>query len=84
MPRGVYDRTAAKTRTTKSTIRQFAEFCLRDDIATQLESIEEPWMLAIELFRQETGIEIRPQTAKNQAGKWMMFGGKVYRIKKQK
>jgi len=83
MPRGVYDRTTAKSRTTKSTIRQFAEFCLREDVARQLESIEEPWLLAVNLFEQETGISIRPQTAKNQANKWIKLNGQVYRIKKQ-
>ena len=65
MPRGVYDRSQAKSRTSKSIIKHFAEFCLRDDIATQLESIEELWMLAIELFRQETGIRSNVQKKKS-------------------
>ena len=82
MPKGVYDRATAKQRTNKNIIRQFAEFCLRDDIATKLESISEPWMLAISLFKDETGIEIRPQTAKNQIDKWIMVNGNVYKMKK--
>ena len=79
MPKGIYNRTTAKQRTNKNIIRQFAEFCLRDDIATQLQSIAEPWMLAINLFQEETGIDIRPQTAKNQMGKWILINGEVYR-----
>ena len=79
MPKGIYNRTTAKQRTNKNIIRQFAEFCLRDDIATQLQSIAEPWMLAIKLFQEETGIDIRPQTAKNQMGKWILINGEVYR-----
>ena len=81
MPKGIYNRTTAKPRTNKNIIRQFAEFCLRDDIATQLESIAEPWLLAIRLFKEETGINIRPQTAKNQLGKWIIVNGEVYRTK---
>ncbi len=83
MPKGVYNRSTSKQRTSKSVIRQYAEFCLREDIATQLESIAEPWLLAIRLFKEETGIDILPQTAKNQMDKWMIVNGKVYRIKKQ-
>ena len=81
MPKGIYNRTTAKPRTNKNIIRQFAEFCLRDDIATQLESIAEPWLLTIRLFKEETGIDIRPQTAKNQLGKWIIVNGEVYRTK---
>ena len=83
MPKGQYNRKTSKQRSTKSDIRQFAEFCLREEIATQLQSIAEPWMLAIKLFQQETGIEIRPQKAKNQLGKWIMINGEVYRCKTQ-
>ncbi len=82
MPKGVYNRSPSKQRTNKNIIRQYAEFCLREDIAPQLESIAEPWLLAIRLFKEETGIDIRPQTAKNQMDKWMMINGQVYRIKK--
>ena len=82
MPKGVYDRATAKQRTNKNVIRQFAEFFLRDDIAKQLESIAEPWLLSIRLFKEETGIEIRPQTAKNQMDKWIMVNGNVYKMKK--
>ena len=82
MPKGVYDRATAKQRTNKNIIRQFAEFCLRDDIAKQLESISEPWMLAIRLFKDETDIDIRPQTSNNQIDKWIMVNGNVYKMKK--
>ena len=82
MPKGVYDRATAKQRTNKNIIRQFAEFFLREDIAKQLESISEPWMLAIRLFKDETDIDIRPQTAKNQIDKWIMVNGNVYKMKK--
>ena len=81
MPKGIYNRTTAKPRTKKNIIRQYVEFCLRDDIATQLESIAEPWLLAIRLFKEETGIDIRPQTAKNQMDKWIMVNGQVYKTK---
>ena len=82
MPKGVYNRTTARQRTSKAIIRQFAEFCLREDVATQLESVSEPWLLAIQLFKNETGIELRPQTAKNQMDKWIMVNGNVYKLKK--
>ena len=83
MPKGVYNRTKAKQRTNKTIIRQFAEFCLREDVATQLEAVSEPWLLAIELFKNETGIELRPQTAKNQMNKWIMVNGNVYKIRNE-
>ena len=82
MPKGVYDRATAKQRTNKNVIRQFAEFFLREDISKQLESISEPWMLAIRLFKDETDIDIRPQTAKNQIDKCIMVNGNVYKMKK--
>ena len=81
MPKGIYNRTTAKPRTIKIIIRQYAEFCLLDDIATQLQSIAEPWLLAIRLFKEETGIDIRPQTAKNQMDKCIMVNGQVYKTK---
>ena len=81
MPKGIYNRTTCKPRTNKNIIRQYAEFCLRDDIAAQLQSITEPWLLAIRLFKDETGIDIRPQTAKNQMDKWMLINGQVYKRK---
>ena len=81
MPKGIYNRTTCKPRTNKNIIRQYAEFCLREDIVAQLQSITEPWLLAIRLFKDETGIDIRPQTAKNQMDKWMLINGQVYKRK---
>ena len=81
MPKGQYDRTTSKPRTKKDTIKQFVEFYLREDITEQLKSVAEPWLLAIRLFQQETGIEIRAQTAKNQMNKWKIVNGEVYKIR---
>lgn len=81
MPKGVYDRLSAKQRTIKGVIKQYVEFCFRDDIAKKLELTAEPWLLGVQLFKEETGIEIRPQTAKNQIGKWTSIDGVIYKIK---
>lgn len=54
MPKRHYDRTASKPRTNKGVIKQYAGFCLREDIAQRLESITEPWLLTIKLFKEET------------------------------
>ena len=82
MPKGVYDRLSAKQRTIKGIIKQYAEFCLRDNIAKKLELTAESWLLGVQLFKEETGIEIRPQTAKNQIGKWISINGEIYQIQK--
>ncbi len=83
MPKRHYDRTASKPRTNKGVIKQYAGFCLREDIAQRLESITEPWLLAIKLFKEETGIEISVQTAKNQIGKWISINGELYKLKQK-
>lgn len=58
----------------KPLFNHFVSFCFRDDIAGQLESIEEPWMLAIDLFEEETDNDIRPQTM------FIQLGNKNHRI----
>ena len=77
MPRGVYDRTKAKT--TKAEIKEFVMFCFRPDIAKQLESVKTPHLLAVKLYKQETGKEISPKTAYSQKNKWIMVNGEIYK-----
>ena len=81
MPKGVYDRLSAKPRTIKGAIKQYVVFCLRDDTAKKLELTVEPWLWGVQLFKEETGIEIRPQKAKNQIGKWTYINGELYKAK---
>ena len=50
MPKGVYDRLSAKQRTIKGVIKQYVEFCFRDDIAKKLELTAEPWLLGVQLL----------------------------------
>lgn len=72
MPRGQYPRTK---RTTKEEIKAFVMFCLRDDIAHQLEQTNKPHLAAVKLYEQETGLKIDPYTAKRQAGRWILLNG---------
>ena len=78
MPRGVYNRTKAKI--TKAEIKEFVKFCFRPDIAKRLESVKLPHLLAVKLYKQETGKEINPKTAYNQRDKWTMVDGEIYRM----
>ena len=50
-------------------------------IAKKFELTIEPWLLGVELFKEETGIEIRPQKAKNQIGKLTSINGELYKTK---
>ena len=62
-------------------MKQYVEFCFRDDIAKKLELTVEPWLLGVQLFQEETGIEIRPQTVKNSIGQWTFINGELYKTK---
>ena len=79
MPRGVYDRTKAKI--TKAEIKAFVMFCFRPDIAKQLEQVKLPHLLAVKLYKQETGKEINPKTAYQQRNKWIMVDGELFKQK---
>ena len=46
----------------KLPFNHFVSFYFRDDIAGQLESIEEPWMLAIDLLKEAIDNNFRPST----------------------
>ena len=61
-------------------IKQFIEFCFRDDIANQLAQSNKPHILAVKLYYNETGIKINPRTALNQSGKWILINGQICRI----
>lgn len=75
MPSGIYER---KGKITKQQLKDFVKFCFREDIATELEKVKKPHLLVIQLYEQETGIKVNPQTAKKQEGKWVMINGEVY------
>ena len=75
MPRGVYERTG---KITKEQLKEFVKFCFRDDIAKELERVKTPHLLAVQLYKRETGITINPQTAKRQEGKWIMINDEIY------
>lgn len=75
MPSGIYER---KGKITKQQIKDFVKFCFREDIATKLEKVKKHHLLAIQLYEQETGIKVKPQTAKKQEGKWILINGDIY------
>ena len=75
MPRGVYERNG---KITKEQIKDFVKFCFREDIAKELERVKTPHLLAVQLYEQQTGIKVNPQTAKRQNGKWIMVNGEIY------
>ena len=60
-------------------IKQFIEFCFRDDIAEQLAQSNKPHILAVKLYYEATGIKINHKTALNQSGKWIMINGQICR-----
>ena len=76
MPKGVYERTG---KTTKEQIKEYVKFCFREDIANQLQQVKEPHLLAVNLYEKETGIKIKPSTAKRQTDKWIMINGEIYK-----
>ena len=72
------------THLTKSAVRAFATFCLRDDIADQLDKVVRPHQLSVKLYENETGIKIPVSTAYKQYGRWMMINGELCEIRKVK
>jgi len=76
MPKGIYDRTG---KTSKDEIKNFVKFCFREDVAEKLKGIKLAHKLAVELYFNETGKKIKPQTAYQQRNKWVIVDGNVYR-----
>ena len=68
----------------KTDTRAFAAFCLREDIAQQLQQVVRPHQLAVKLYEKETGIKVRPVTAYRQHGRWAMINGELCEIRKAK
>ena len=68
----------------KPDIKAFASFCLRDDIANQLQQVIRPHQLAVKLYEKETGIKVPTPTAYRQHGRWAMINGELCEIRKAK
>ena len=68
----------------KEDLRNYAAFCLRDDIAEQLHKVIRPHQLAVKLYEKETGIKVPPTTAYKQRGRWALINGELYEIRKVK
>ena len=72
------------THMTKADVRAFAAFCLRDDIANQLQLVVRPHQLAVKLYEKETGIKVPVSTAYRQRGRWATINREVQEIRKAK
>ena len=59
----------------------FIRFTFREDIAAQLANAKYPHKLAVELYKEETGIVISAATAYRQQNKWAEVNGKIIRVK---
>ena len=68
----------------KADVKAFVSFCLREDIAQQLERVIRPHQLAVRLYERETGITIPQSTAYKQHGRWAMINGELCEIRKAK
>jgi len=72
MPKGVYQHKPHASHATKKDIVDYIKFYFRDDIKTILDKAEKPELLAIELYKKETGKTISLPTAKKQRGRWVI------------
>ena len=72
------------THLSKTDVRAFAAFCLREDIAQQLQQVIRPHQLAVKLYETETGIKFPVSTAYRQHGRWAMINGELCEIRKAK
>ena len=68
----------------KAEVKAFVLFCLREDIAQQLEQVVRPHQLAVVLYERETGIKFPQSTAYKQRGRWQMINGELCEIRKGK
>lgn len=80
MPKGVYQH-GPHGRITKEELINFIRFTFREDIAAQLADAKYPHKLAVELYKEETGIVISAATAYRQRNKWVESNGKIIRVK---
>lgn len=63
MPKGFYEH---KARTKKEDIRKFLMFCYENaEIKKMIETKDDGVKIACEIYKQQTGIDIKPTTAKN-------------------
>ncbi len=67
------------TRATQSQVREFIEFCLRDDIENELSNERNYWKSAVELYERETGIVFSYSTARKQGNRWVKINGVIYK-----
>lgn len=72
------------SRLTKEELMEFITFTFRPDISVQLEKVKSPHILAVKLYKEETGKDINVKTAYNQRNKWIMINGKIEKIKNNK
>lgn len=79
MPKGVYQH-GPHGRITKEVLTNFVKFTFREDIAAQLANAKYPHKLAVELYKEETGIVISAATAYRQRDKWAEVNGKIIRV----
>lgn len=79
MPKGVYQH-GPHGRITKEELINFIRFTFREDIAAQLANAKYPHKLAVELYKEETGIVISAATAYRQRNKWVESNGKIIRV----
>ena len=68
----------------KDDIKDFVKFCLRGDIANELENVIRPHQVAVKLYENETGIKIPQTTAYKQRGRWRIINGELCEIRKVK
>ena len=80
MPKGVYQH-GPHGRITKEELTNFIKFTFREDIAAQLANAKYPHKLAVELYKEETGLVISAATAYRQRDKWTEANGKIIRLK---
>lgn len=80
MPKGVYQH-GPHGRITKEELINFIKFTFREDIAAQLANAKYPHKLAVELYKEETGLVISAATAYRQRDKWAEVNGKIIRVK---
>ena len=80
MPKGVYQH-GPHGRITKEELTNFIKFMFREDIAAQLANAKYPHKLAVELYKEATGLVISAATAYRQRDKWAEVNGKIVRVK---
>ena len=58
-------------------IMEYVRFCFRTDIIKQLKHSKQPHILAVSLYKKETGVDFPISASRRHLSRWMLMKGQL-------